>query len=165
MTVNHEGGCLCNTLRYRTTAPPTRVTICHCRFCQRATGGDAMIEPIFRKEDVELLAATPAVYPHRSSGSGKMVYVNFCPQCGTKLWLAFERFPDVLGLYAGTFDEPDWFEIGPANAKHIYLDAARADSIIPAGLPTFREHAMANDGTACEATVYDSPHVIGSERR
>jgi hypothetical protein len=165
MSTNHDGGCLCGQIRYRTLATPSRVTVCHCRFCQRATGGDAMIEPIFRKEDLELVQGTPAVYDHRSAGSGKMVHVNFCPGCGTKLWLAFERFADVVGVYAGTFDEPDWFEIGAANAKHIFLDAARADSIIPAGLPSFREHATTNDGMPCEATVYDSPHVIGGERR
>jgi len=162
---NHDGGCLCGCLRYRTLADPVRVTICHCRFCQRATGGAALIEPIFRLADVETTKGTPSVYAHRSEGSGKIVYVNFCSNCGTKIWLGFERFPDVLGLYAGTFDDPDWFAIRPDSAKHIFLDVARTDSIIPPGLPTFRRHATLNDGTTCQATIYDAPHMMSTERR
>lgn len=42
-----DGRCLCGQVRYRMTAPPMRVTVCHCRFCQRATGGAYMVEPIF----------------------------------------------------------------------------------------------------------------------
>ncbi len=164
MTV-HEGGCLCGSLRYRTLADPLRVTVCHCRFCQRATGGAALVEPIFNKQDVEIINGTPSVYAHRSEGSGKLVYVNFCATCGTKTWLAFERFDAVFGLYAGTFDDPNWFEIEPGNAKHIFLDMARRESIIPPGLPTFRQHATRNDGTPCQVTIYDAPHTMSAEQQ
>src|SRR6187431_656365 len=38
----HAGGCLCSALRYETLAEPDRITFCHCRFCQRATGSAFM---------------------------------------------------------------------------------------------------------------------------
>jgi hypothetical protein len=160
MTV-HQGGCLCGALRFETVADPVRVTICHCRFCQRATGSAYMVEPIFRLQDLRLTKGSATTYRLPSAGSGKMVHVHFCAVCGTKLYLTFERFAEACGVYAGTFDDPNWFAIKPDNTKHIFLDVARHDSIVPAGVPAFGQHAMQNDGTALVPLVFDSPHVIG----
>ena len=157
----HEGGCLCGKVRYATRAMPLRVTVCHCRFCQRATGSAYMVEPIFDKGDFVVIAGTPRTYDQVSSGSGKVVHVHFCPDCGTKLWLSFERFTDAVGVYAGTFDDPCWFPIEPQASKHIFLGAARSDTVIPAGLPTYVEHATTNDGTPLKATVFETCHRIG----
>lgn len=157
----HEGGCLCGSIRYATLSMPGRVTVCHCRFCQQATGSAYMVEPIFDKEHIQLLTGSPKTFEKRSEGSGKLVRVHFCGECGTKLWLSFERFPDAIGVYAGTFDEPCWFPMDPASSKHIFLGSARSDTVIPAGLPTFVEHATTNDGAACEATVFEHPRRIG----
>lgn len=157
-----EGGCLCGAVRYAVLAPPERVTVCHCRFCQRATGAAYMVEPIFRLSDLVTRRGLPQVFDHRSEGSGKIVHVHFCADCGTKLWLTFERFPDSLGVYAGTFDDPGWFPIRAEAAKHIYLGVARPDTVIPAGLPTYVEHATRPDGTPLPARVFAAPFVIGS---
>ena len=85
MTI-HEGGCICGATSYETLGDPLRVTICHCRFCQRATGSAYMVEPIFRCEDLRVTKGSPATYQHRSQGSGKLVHVHFCAACGTKLY-------------------------------------------------------------------------------
>ncbi|MGQ0566044.1 MAG: GFA family protein [Gemmobacter sp.] len=159
-----EGGCLCGRVRYAVAAPPDRVTVCHCRFCQRATGGAYMVEPIFAASGLTVTAGAPRTYDHRSEGSGKIVHIHFCADCGTKLWLSFERFPDSVGVYAGTFDDPDWFPIRPEAAKHIYLGMARPDTVIPAGLPCYTEHATTLDGTAQPARVFDAPHPMTHDR-
>src|SRR5262245_20313077 len=67
----HSGGCLCGALRFETEGAPVRVTICHCRFCQRATGAGHMVEPIFAAEKFRLSRGIPCVYGHVSGGSGK----------------------------------------------------------------------------------------------
>lgn len=157
----HEGGCLCGSVRYAVSGHPVRVTVCHCRFCQKATGSAYMVEPIFASGSLAVLSGSPRTYDHVSAGSGKLVGVHFCPACGTRLWLGFERFPDAVGVYAGTFDDPCWFPIGPENARHIFLGSARPDTIIPPGLPTFTGHATANDGTQEQARVFESFHRIG----
>ncbi len=36
------GGCQCGAVRYRLVAEPTGVNICHCRMCQKASGGPFM---------------------------------------------------------------------------------------------------------------------------
>ena len=157
---NH-GGCLCGALRYATRAKPLHVTICHCTFCQRATGSAYMVEPIFEKASFEITSGSPATYALTSGGSGKQVTIHFCATCGTKLFLAFERFPEIFGVYAGTFDDPNWFEIRPDNAKHIFLEVARHDTVIPPGINTFQQHASRNDGTPIEPLIFDAPRAIG----
>src|SRR5947208_12467352 len=108
MTI-HRGGCICGAVQYETRSDPLRVTICHCRFCQRATGSAYMVEPVFDREHFAVTNGNPSVYELCSEGSGKAVQVHFCPTCGTKTHMTFERFPDACGIYAGTFDDPNWF--------------------------------------------------------
>ena len=156
----HQGGCLCRKIRYAVKTPPLRVTICHCRFCQRATGSAFLVEPIFGKADFEITSGRPKIYRHRSEGSGKMVDVHFCENCGTKLFLSFERFPDVVGAYGGTFDDPNWFERSAKNSRHIFLSVAQHGTVIPAGIASFEQHATTNDGTPIAPTVSKEHRVI-----
>lgn len=157
---HNEGGCLCGGLRYRTTTEPVRITICHCKFCQRATGSAYFVEPIFERGAFEIVTGAPKEFAHRSEGSGKQVFVNFCGDCGTKIFLGFERWPDLVGIYAGTFDDPNWFEMRADNAKHIFLDSAREGTILPPGIATFRQHATENDGTPIEPTFFTEPQAV-----
>ena len=159
----YEGGCLCGAVRYLTKSQPVRVTFCHCKFCQKATGSAYMVEPVFRHDDFEIITGTPSTYPHRSAGSGKLVTINFCATCGTKLFVAFERFPDVIGVYGGTFDDPNWFERSPDNSKHIFLDAAQKSTVIPSGFDVFHQHAFHNDGSPIDPIKFEKPYTIGSE--
>ena len=156
----HEGGCLCGGIRYKLSSNPTRVTFCHCRFCQRGSGAAYAIEPIFNRPDFAVTQGVPAIYKHRSEESGKVLTVSFCSNCGTKMFLDFERFPDVCAVYAGTFDDPNWFPRSPDISRHIFLESAQHGTVIPAGMPTYRKHALRNDGTPAEPTVYDTPHII-----
>ncbi|WP_198671106.1 GFA family protein [Oceanibium sediminis] len=159
----NQGGCLCGRLRYEVANPPIRTTICHCRFCQRATGSAYLVEPMFALSDLSLTGGTPRTYTHVSKGSGKQVHVHFCDTCGTKLFLTFERFPDVAGIYAGTFDDPNWFDLEPKTTKHIFLGVAQRGTVIPPHVNTFTEHATRNDGTAETPRVFDAPRIIGGD--
>jgi hypothetical protein len=159
----HEGGCLCGNIRYAARSQPSRLTICHCRFCQRATGSAFLVEPIFTKSEFGVIAGQPTIYRHRSEGSGKMVDVHFCANCGTKLFLTFERFPDVVGAYGGTFDDPSWFQLPAERTKHIFLSVAQHGTVIPAGIASFEQHAITNDGTPIAPRIFDEAHVIGAD--
>jgi hypothetical protein len=119
-----------------------------------------MVEPIFRLEDLRVTQGSLATYDQRSEGSGKLVHVHFCQNCGTKLYLTFERFPGSCGVYAGTFDDPNWFAIGPENSRHVYIGVARHETILPPGVEAYSQHALRNDGTPSEPVVFDRPHVV-----
>jgi len=161
---NNAGQCLCGALRFVTKSEPLRVTFCHCKFCQRTTGSAYIIEPVFQKTDFEMTAGTPAFYPHHSEGSGKIMNIHFCATCSTKIYLSFERFADVVGVFGSTFDDPDWFERTPENTKYIFLESAQHGTVIPPGFNTFKRHAMQNDGTPIEPVVFKEPHIIGADQ-
>ncbi|WP_029032395.1 GFA family protein [Salinarimonas rosea] len=158
--MRHDGGCLCGKVRYSVTTPPTRVTFCHCKFCQRTTGSAYLVEPIFDKGAFGVTAGEPTTYDHTSEGSGKVIHIHFCSTCATKLFLTFERFTEVVGVYGGTFDDPNWFERSPANSKHIFLAVAQRGTVVPAGVACFEEHATNVAGEPNEPHLYDSPHVV-----
>ncbi|MDU8912649.1 GFA family protein [Aestuariicoccus sp. MJ-SS9] len=154
MTDGHKGRCLCGEVAYDTGAAPLWLTICYCRFCQRATGSDRMIEPIFERAPFAFTQGQPTVYTLPSEGSGQDVNVHFCGKCGTKLALTFARWPDRLGIYIGTLDDPASIAATPDNSKHIFVSEARPGTILPAGVKTFDRHATEIDGTPIEPTVH-----------
>jgi hypothetical protein len=156
----NQGGCLCGSVRYATRSEPLRVTYCHCRFCQRATGSAYMVEPIFHRTCFEIISGKPTTYTQASEGSGKRVTINFCSTCGTKLFLDLERFPEIFGVYGGTFDDPNWFDRTPQTSRHIFLNSAQKGTVIPAGFSAFLEHAMLNDGTPVRPLILEQPHTI-----
>jgi hypothetical protein len=156
----HEGGCLCGDVRFKTTAQPVRVTICHCAFCQKLTGSAYLVEPIFGRKDVTFLGIPPRTYDHRSDSSNKRVSVNFCGRCGTTLYLDLERFPEIFGLCGGTFDNPNWFERGPGKCRHIFTRSAQDGVVLPAGIDTFAEHALQLDGTPNQPIVLAHALVV-----
>lgn len=160
----HNGGCLCGKVRYTAKSDPIRVTFCHCKFCQRATGGAYMVEPVFEHADFEVVSGSLSTYDHRSEGSQKILTINFCETCGTKLFLSFERFPDVVGIYGGTFDDPNWFKRTKDNSKHIFVDAAQHGTIIPADVDTYSQYSLLSDGTPVEPTVFSESRAIGPDK-
>ncbi len=112
-----------------------------------------MIEPIFGTGAFACTSGAARVYNHTSAGSGLKVFVHFCETCGTKTHLTFERWPDIVGVYAGTFDDPNWFDIVPETSKYIFRDSAQRGTLIPSGFPVYGQHATTNDGTPIEPVV------------
>lgn len=148
-----QGGCLCGAVRYEICKAPHWVTVCLCTFCQRATGSQGMIQPVFDVVDFAITKGAPKRYTHISKGSGKEVGVHFCDACGTKTHLTFERWPDKMGVYSGTLDDPNWFDFTPENSKYIFVDEAARGTLVPAGYKSFAKHAASSDGAPIEPTV------------
>ena len=106
-----EGGCLCGSLRYRAEGKPNRVTACHCKFCQRRTGGALSVHVWYDKKKVEIKGDGMAQYEHRSDENNHWLRLHFCQKCATTIMLTIERMPDVYLVTGGTLDDPKSVEI------------------------------------------------------
>jgi len=128
-----QGGCSCNAIRYSVTADPLIVHACHCRDCQRITGGPFVINLWIEKKFVEEKGATPRSFRLRA-GSGKNHDVFFCETCGTYVWSRYHIVPgECLFVRAGTLDEPSAVQ----PDVHIFTRSKLPWLQLPAGVPTF----------------------------
>ncbi|MGH7987413.1 MAG: GFA family protein [Candidatus Binataceae bacterium] len=103
---DREGGCACGRIRYKLNAAPLIVHACHCRDCQRMTGGAFVINLWIEKKFVAAKGAVPKSF-RLAGGGGKPHDVFFCGECGTYLWSHYHGAPgDALFVRAGTLDDP-----------------------------------------------------------
>ena len=104
MTQQLSGGCACGTIRYAADVDPIVMLNCHCRHCQQAGGSGYAAIMVVPNAAVQLKGAPRY---HKTIGeSGMAVERGFCPNCGSQVMLKLERMPDVLGLHAGSLDDP-----------------------------------------------------------
>jgi hypothetical protein len=119
--MNLEGRCACRTIRYRLTASPLIVHACHCRDCQRLTGGPFAINLWVQRRFVESNSATPKSY-RLAGGTGKYHDVFFCETCGTTLWSRYDIVPSDCLFVRATARLTLWKQSG---RTFTYIRAAR----------------------------------------
>ena len=95
------GGCQCGAVRFALTAVPVRISICHCRMCQKASGAPFASFAEIRNEHFAWTRGKPAAYQ-----SSSIAMRDFCAACGTPL--SFRRIgSSKIEIMTGTFDRPD----------------------------------------------------------
>ncbi len=93
------GGCQCGAIRFRIDGPLGRASICHCRMCQKATGGFFGPYVSVMAKDFSWTRGKPKRF-----ASSNRVRRGFCGDCGTTL--TFEYSEAVTELAIGAFDDP-----------------------------------------------------------
>jgi hypothetical protein len=121
------GGCQCGRVRYAATITDDSAYLCHCRMCQRATGGVSIAFKNVKKADVSW-TREPDRYV-----SSPIAQRGFCAACGTPL--TFE-FPDGenIDLTVGSFDDADRFR----PAHHFGVESWHEAWLDTRDLPTYR---------------------------
>jgi len=99
-----SGGCACGAIHYECSADPIVMLNCHCRDCQRASGSAYAAVVAVPKSAVQV-RGEPRYYKVVGK-AGKAIERGFCPTCGSQLTVKLERLPDILGLQAGSLDDP-----------------------------------------------------------
>src|SRR5437868_4033910 len=84
------GGCQCGAVRYALLAAPDELCVCHCRMCQKASGGPVMAYARVGKHALRWTRGRPAAF--RSSN---LVERQFCSVCGTPLTYNFLDGPYI----------------------------------------------------------------------
>ena len=105
-TVCYEGGCLCGTIRYLSTANEVDAGYCHCLLCRHTTGAPALSWASFPVEAFAYTSHTPAIY--RSSTHGQR---EFCNRCGTQIAYRDSIGATTVDVNIGSLDHSD--EIRP----------------------------------------------------
>ena len=96
------GGCQCGRIRYTAEVENFDAYLCHCRMCQRATGGVSIAFKGFKAADV-VWEQEPDWYQ-----SSPIARRPFCAQCGTPLGFQYLD-SDKIDLTVGSFDDPSRF--------------------------------------------------------
>ena len=157
MTTDIQGGCLCGKVRFTATQPPLRTFACHCTFCQKLTGSSFYAESLFDNDAVAFNEGPLKQFEHTSDGSGKKVYVHFCPTCGTTVGLTFERWPTIRALSRGCYDDPNAVEI----SSHIWTRSAQTGVALPSNVDCFAMARATLEGQALPANRYTAPVMVG----
>lgn len=125
-----SGRCACGAVTYQVSADPVLMINCHCRDCQRASGGAFAPVVVAPRGAVKMngeLRYHPVI-----GDDGYTVERGFCPTCGNPIAILLERKPDIVGLVAASLDDPSlhrpsidvftssappWDHLGPDTQK------------------------------------------------
>lgn len=119
-TARKSGGCQCGRVRYTVAVDPAEAYLCHCRMCQRATGGVAAAFVSVQQADVAW-SGEPDWY-----ASSPIAERPFCARCGTPLGFRFKEGSSKMDLTVGSFDDPSDFvpkhHFGVESLHEAWLD-------------------------------------------
>ena len=110
-----SGGCQCGRIRYEVRDPGDEAYWCHCRMCQKATGGIAAAFVQVARDKVTWLTE-PDWY-----ASSPVARRPFCSTCGTPLGFAWADGKGDVDLTVGSFDDPSGFRpVAHAGCESIH---------------------------------------------
>ncbi len=108
------GGCQCGAVRFRVEGELGEASICHCRMCQKATGG--FFGPYVGVAMTDLIWTRGERKRFQSSNK---VQRGFCGDCGTPLTFEYEGAHIALSI--GAFDRPGDIRIAEQLASNARL--------------------------------------------
>jgi hypothetical protein len=127
-----EGGCACGEVRYRLNAAPMIVHCCHCRDCQRQTGGGFAVNALIETDRIEMLSGAP-VAVSMPTDSGRPHDIHRCPTCEIAVSSDYGRRGIMRFVRATTLDDPQAL----APDVHIFTRSKLPWVGLPADVPAF----------------------------
>jgi hypothetical protein len=127
-----KGRCFCGEIQYQIDTPLQEAYYCHCRDCQYLSGSPFHVLVIVKRGSIKLVAGKTSKHQHKTQDGSEMTR-EFCPNCGTPLFLSSSRFDDIQMLTLNSLDDPEvinpsfqiwtnskvsWAEISPEITSH-----------------------------------------------
>lgn len=110
MTLPFTGGCVCGAVRYECAAEPIMMLNCHCRDCQRVSGGPYAPVVIIPANAFRLTQGR-LQYHFTQKLRGGLHKRGFCPECGSRITGAESDGPsEIIGVLASSLDDSSWFK-------------------------------------------------------
>jgi hypothetical protein len=144
-----EGGCLCGQLRYRCTEAPFWSANCHCKACQKLSGGPFTSAFTVKTGSFEVLCGETLAF-ERIAERGAAVRTIRCKACGTWVYAERDSNPEWRSVLAGTLDDASKF----VPISNVYVSEAARWTIFDPALMQFQR--MPEDELRTEKTPHDS---------
>jgi hypothetical protein len=96
------GGCQCGAVRYALYVAPQNAHVCHCRMCQRATGGLFAALAGAPKADFAWTKGEPGLF-----ASSNLASRAYCRDCGTPLSFSYNAPEARFYVTIGSLDDPN----------------------------------------------------------
>jgi len=131
-----KGGCICGAVRYECTAEPVAMLNCHCRTCQKVTGGPYVPVVLVPSASFKLTRGTLR-YHFTERVKGVDHKRGFCADCGSRITGAESETPSaMIGLTASSLDDPSWFR----PQYDIFTSHAQLWDVMDPKLPKHRHY-------------------------
>lgn len=110
---------------------------CHCRDCQRASGGIGAFPLLVAKESFKFTKGTPR-YHFTQSQMGFQHKRGFCPECGSRLTGGenADGSSPFVGVNAASLDDPGWFRPN----YHIFASDAQPWDQMDSAIPRYEHY-------------------------
>lgn len=106
--------CACGCMSIECVGEPEKISVCHCRECQRRTGSVFGIAAFYDLQKVKI-AGESTIYT-RESDSGFAVIHHFCPSCGSTVCWYPDRKPGKIAVGVGCFADSEF----PGPHQQVY---------------------------------------------
>ena len=134
------GGCACGAIRYESTAEPLVMLHCHCRDCQRASGGPFSSLVVVPKEAFKIQQGTLRFYSSPSEMGGE-THRGFCPECGSPIMGNPDGAPHITAIITASLDDPSWF----SPQMNVWTSDAHAWDTMNPALAKFEKYPSSGD--------------------
>jgi hypothetical protein len=123
-----HAACSCGQLRLVAEGEPRRISVCHCRACQRRTGSVFAAQARFDEEQVRSEGRRSEFV--RLSDHGETRTFSFCPECGATVFYILASQPGIVAVPVGAFADPAF----PAPTVSVYESRRHAWVELPEGI-------------------------------
>ena len=131
-TAERTATCACGQLKLRLQGEPALVSSCHCRACQRRTGGLFGVQAFFRREQLVAVEGEHRTFA-RTADSGTAVTHEFCPACGSTMFWERPNLPGMVTIAVGTFADPNF----PPPVRTVWTESKHEWLPFPETIPHY----------------------------
>ena len=105
MAKGFSGECLCEAVRFNSSADPHVVGHCHCVDCRKSSGTGHCTHLVV--PEAEFTVTDVVTFYDRAADSGNIVSRGFCGKCGSPIYSKNAAMPGVVFPRASVLDDPN----------------------------------------------------------
>jgi len=127
-----DGGCLCTAIRFECRSKVLNAYKCHCRECQKSSGGGFMGVMWVHERSFRFVKGEPK-YHISFPGAGRELHRGFCSNCGATVVVRNTAAKGLLFIVPTALDDPAVF----APRMEIWTGRAHRWDPVDATMPAF----------------------------